>query len=328
MDVGQFTVNVRAPSGTRIEVTEQLIARVEQSIKETVAEQDLSMMISNIGILLDWPAAYTPNAGPMDSFVLVQLTDERAKSIQDYVVELRERLNDEYPGIEFSFDTGGILTAALNFGLPSPINIQVEGNKLDVAGKIAQRIKRICEGVRGTADVRIQQKLDYPQIEVDTDRTRAAFTGLSTVDVVKNVVTAFNSSINFNPSFWIDHKSGNHYFIGAQYPEEDIVSMNTLEHIPITGPNQDSPVLLKNIARFRRTTAPAEVHHLNLNRVTDVFVNVHGRDVGSVADDIERGIAALRAEMAAEDQPAAAAGQPKPWEGYRIWPWPACWYTW
>lgn len=318
MDVGQFTVNVRAPSGTRIEVTEQLIARVEQSIKETIAERDLSMMISNIGVLLDWPAAYTPNAGPMDSFVLVQLTDERTKSIQDYVVELRERLNDEYPGIEFSFETGGILTAALNFGLPSPINIQVEGNKLDVAGKIAQRIKRICEGVPGTADVRVQQKLDYPQIEVDTDRTRAAFTGLSTVDVVKNVVTAFNSSINFNPSFWIDHKSGNHYFIGAQYPEEDIVSMNTLEHIPITGPNQDSPVLLKNIAQFRRTTAPAEVHHLNLNRVTDVFVNVHSRDVGSVADDIERGLAALRAEMAAEDQAAAAAGQPKSWEGYRI----------
>jgi len=318
MDVGQFTVNVRAPSGTRIEVSEKLVEQVERSIKDTIAEQDLSMMISNIGVLLDWPAAYTPNAGPMDAFVLVQLTDDRTKSIQDYVVELRERLNGEYPGIEFSFETGGMLTAALNFGLPSPINIQVEGNRLEVAGRIAQRLKWTCESVPGTADVRIQQKLDYPQIEVDTDRTRAAYTGLGTVDVVKNVVTALNSSVNFNPSFWIDHKSGNHYFIGAQYPESEIVSMNTLEHIPITGADQRTPVLLKNIAKFRRTTAPAEVHHLNLNRVTDVFVNVHGRDVGSVADDIEKGIESLRAEMAAEDEAAAAAGKAKPWEGYRI----------
>lgn len=318
VDVGQFTVRVRAPSGTRIEESEKLIARVEKSIQERIPKDDLSMLISNIGVLLDWPAAYTPNSGPMDSFVLVQLTPERSKSIQEYVVALRETLNRDYPGIEFAFETGGMMTAALNFGLPSPINIQIEGNKLDVAARIAQLVMHICEGVPGTVDVRIQQKLDYPQIAVDVDRTRAAYVGLDQVEVVKNVVTAFNSSINFNPSFWIDHRNGNHYFIGAQYPESDIVSMNTLEHIPITGKNQESPVLLKNIAKFRRTTAPAEINHLNINRVTDIFVNVQGRDVGSVAAEIEDGIAALRAEMAAEDQAAATAGKSKPWEGYRI----------
>ncbi|MCK6484821.1 MAG: efflux RND transporter permease subunit [Phycisphaerae bacterium] len=320
MDVGQFTVNVRAPSGTRIENTETLIEQVERSIQATIPKHDLSMMISNIGVLLDWPAAYTPNAGPMDGFILVQLTEDRTRTIQDYVVELRRRLNDEYPGIEFSFDTGGILTAALNFGLPSPINVQVEGNKLETAAKIARRIQRIAERTPGAVDVRIQQKLDYPQLEVDVDRTRAAFTGLDAVEVVKNVVTAFNSSINFNPAFWIDHKSGNHYFIGAQYREPDIVSMSTLEHIPVTGTGGDEspPVLLKNVAKFRRTTAPAEINQVNLSRVVDLFVNVHGRDVGSVAADIEKGIEAVRAEMAAEDQAAAAAGQPKPWEGYRI----------
>ncbi len=318
MDVGQFTVNVRAPSGTRIEKTEKLIEQVELSIRQTIPQRDLAMMISNIGVLLDWPAAYTPNSGPMDGFVLVQLTDDRARTIQDYVVALRARLNDEYPGIEFSFDTGGILTAALNFGLPSPINIQVEGNKLDVAARIARRIQRLCEAVPGAVDVRVQQKLDYPQIEVNTDRVRAAYTGLGTLDVVKNVVTAFNSSVNFDPAFWIDHKSGNHYFIGAQYPEDRIVSMSTLEHIPITGPDQSSPVLLKNIASFRRTTAPAEINQVNLNRALDVFVNVHDRDVGSVAADIERGLEGLRGEMAAENEAAVAAGRPPPWEGYRI----------
>jgi multidrug efflux pump subunit AcrB len=131
-------------------------------------------------------------------------------------------------------------------------------------------------------------------------------------------VTAFNSSINFSPSFWIDHKSGNHYFIGAQYPESRIESMNTLEHIPITGQQSASPTLLKNIANFRRTSAPAEINHLNINRVTDIFVNVQGRDIGAVAAEIEKGLDALRAEMAHEDDVAAGAGQPKPWEGYRV----------
>ncbi|HEY3242259.1 MAG TPA: efflux RND transporter permease subunit [Phycisphaerae bacterium] len=318
VDVGQFTVRVRAPSGTRLEESEKLITRVEQSIQQTIPKQDLSMLISNIGVLLDWPAAYTPNSGPMDSFVLVQLTPQRSKSIQDYVVELREKLNRDYPGIEFAFETGGMLTAALNFGLPSPINIQIEGNKLDVAAKLARRITALCENVPGAVDVRIQQKLDYPQIAVDVDRTRAAYCGLTQQDVVKNVVTAFNSSINFSPSFWIDQRNGNHYFIGAQYPESEIVSMSTLEHVPITGSASSSPTLLKNIASFHRTTAPAEINHLNINRVTDVFVNVHGRDVGSAAAEIEKGLAALRSELAGDDQAAAAAGQPKPWEGYHV----------
>lgn len=318
VDAGQFTLRVRAPSGTRVEESEKLIARIEKSIQETIPHADLSMLISNIGVLLDWPAAYTPNSGPMDSFVLVQLSRDRSRSVQDYAVALRQKLNNEYAGIELSFETGGMLTAALNFGLPSPINIQVEGNKLDVSQKLAQRIATICQRVGGTADVRIQQKLDYPQIAVDVDRTRAAFCGLTQQDVVKNVVTAFNSSINFSPAFWIDNKNGNHYFIGAQYPESDIVSMSTLEHVPITGVGQNPPTLLKNIASFRRTTAPAEINHLNINRVTDVFVNVNGRDVGSIAGDIEHGLDALRAEMTAEDKAAADAGKPKPWEGYRI----------
>ncbi|MBI4578904.1 MAG: efflux RND transporter permease subunit, partial [Planctomycetes bacterium] len=318
VDAGQFTVRVRAPSGTRIEETEKLIARIETSIRDTIPKRDLAMLISNTGVLLDWPAAYTPNSGPMDAFVLVQLTHERSRSAQEYANALREKLGEGFAGIEFAFETGGMITAALNFGLPSPINIQVEGNKLEVAAKLAQRIKTICERVPGAVDVRIQQKLDYPQIAVDVDRTRAAYCGLTQQDVVKNIVTAFNSSINFSPSFWIDHKNGNHYFIGAQYPEDRITSINTLEHIPITGARPDSTTLLKNIASFRRTTAPAEINHLNINRVTDIFVNVQGRDIGFVAAEIEKGLDALRAEMAQEDEAAVKADQPKPWEGYRV----------
>lgn len=318
VDAGQFTVRVRTPSGTRIEETEKLVARVETSIREEIPTAELPLLISNIGVLLDWPAAYTPNSGPMDAFLLVQLSPDRSRSVDEYVTALRSRLRPEFPGIEIFFETGGMLTAALNFGLPSPINIQVEGNKLEVAADLARRIQSICERVPGAVDVRIQQKQDYPQIAIDVDRTRAAYCGLTQQDVVKNVVTALNSSINFSPSFWIDHKNGNHYFIGAQYPESAIDSIHTLEHIPITGSGSSAPTLLKNLATFRRTTAPAEINHLNISRVTDVFVNVQGRDVGSVATDIEEGLAGLREEMNRDDEAALSAGRPQPWEGYRF----------
>ncbi|MBI2923851.1 MAG: efflux RND transporter permease subunit [Planctomycetes bacterium] len=318
VDAGQFSIRVRAPSGTRIEETEKLVARVEKTVQDGIPPQELGMVISNIGVLMDWPAAYTPNSGPADAFVLVQLKPDRSRGVQDYVADLRRKLRDEYPGIEFAFETGGMLTAALNSGLPSPIDIQIEGNKLETAAELAQRVQEICRKVPGAEDVRIQQKLDTPQIAIDVDRTRAAFCGLNQQDVVKNVVTAFNSSTNFSPAFWIDQKNGNHYFIGAQYPESAILSLNTLEHVPITGAGSTAPTLLKNVATFRRSTAPAEVQHLNIGRVTDVYVNVSGRDTGAVAADIEEGLERLRADMKKENDAAVAAGKPKPWEGYKV----------
>ncbi len=318
VDSGQFTLRVRAPSGTRIENAEKTVARIEESLRTWIPARDLGMVVSNIGVLLDWPAAYTPNSGPMDAFVLVQLAPERERSVFEYVRDLRPRLQREFPGIELAFETGGMLTAALNFGLPSPIDIQIEGNKLDVAADLARRVVAICREVRGTVDVRIQQKLDYPQISLEVDRTRAAYCGLTQEEVVKNVVTALNSSINFSPSFWIDERSGNHYFIGAQYPEDEIRSLSTLEHIPVGGGNGDGPVLLKNVARFGRRTAPAEINHKNINRVTDVFVGVEGRDIGSVAGEIAVRLEELERRLAREDQEARVAGRAPRWEGYRV----------
>src|SRR5438067_1864565 len=158
-DAGQFTVHVRGMTGLRVEKTEQLISEVEKAVQAAVLERDRKMVISNIGVLLDWPAAYTPNSGPQDAFILVQLAEHHGRSTFSYVDELRKKLPEQFPGTEFSFDTGGMLTAALNGGLPSPINIQVEGNKLEQARDIAEKIKRYAETVRGTVDVRIQQRL-------------------------------------------------------------------------------------------------------------------------------------------------------------------------
>jgi len=291
VDAGQFMLRVRAPSGTRLEKTEELCVAVERTIREVVPAADLQMLITNIGVLNDWPAAYTPNSGPMDAFLLVQLAEHRRASALETVRLVRRELARRFPAVEFSFDTGGLITAALNFGLPSPIDIQVEGNRLDVAHDIGETIRALVAGVPGTVDVRIQQKIDYPTMEIDIDRARAAYVGLTPKDVVTNVVTALNSSINFDPAFWIDERNGNHYFIGAQYAEDDIRSMETLEDIPIRGDRQDRPVPLRNVASIRRGTGPAEINHHNITRVTDVFANVDGRDLGSVAAEIEARIA-------------------------------------
>ncbi len=296
VDAGQFMLLVRAPSGTRIEESERLIKGVEKEIQDVMGTadpeghnptSDLRMMISNIGVLMDWPAAYTPNSGPMDSFVLVQLKEDAKNGTFGYVNILRERLREGFPGMEFAFDTGGMLTAALNFGLPSPINIQIEGSRLETSYEIAEAIVNEVKKVPGTADVRIAQRLDYPAIDIKVDRVKAAYLGISQEDVVKNVVTALNSSVNFDPAFWIDHRSGNHYFIGAQYFEDDIRSLQTLENIPITSSDTMRATVLKNIATFSRTTAPAVINHLNITRVIDVYANVSGRDVGSIAAEIE-----------------------------------------
>src|SRR5439155_78917 len=267
---------------------------VEEFVRTTLPESERKMVIANIGVLYDWPAAYTPNSGPQDAFVLVQLSERHKKSSFDYIAKLRRELPQEFPGMEFNFDTGGMLTAALNFGLPSPINIQVEGNKLDVARDIAEKIEHFAETVPGAVDVRIAQRLDAPQIRVDVDRVKAAQIGLTQEVIVKNIVTAFNSSVNFAPSFWIDEKNGNHYFVGAQYREEDIRSLDTLLDIPVTDKRQPVPILLRNVAKASQTTAPTEINHLNITRVIDVFVNVRGRDLGSVAADIEKYIEKIR----------------------------------
>ncbi len=308
VDSNQFVIYVRAPSGTRIENTEHIVEGIERTImdqlgqpdsdpeNEKIPDSNLRILISNIGVLMDWPAAYTPNNGPMDAFVLVQTKGKKDKPNTFATVdELRDRLTAEFPTVDFAFDTGGMMTAAMNFGLPSPIQVQVRGSKLEKGQEIAGVIKGIVESVPGTTDVRIAQRIDYPQIGVNVDRVKAAQLGITQKDVIKNVVTALNSSIGFNPAFWIA-SNFNHYFIGAQYTEQSIKSMETLRNIPLTGTTSKEPVPLRNVASFYRTSGPAVVNHQNITRVTDVYANVAtGFDAGSVARDIENRLKAANA---------------------------------
>ena len=293
-DTGQFTIYLRLPVGTRIEKTEERVTAIEDFLRQRIRRDDLQMVISNMGVLYDWPAAYTPNSGSQDAFINVQLMPGHHITSMEYASLLRQELPRVFPEIRFAYDTGGMLAAALNFGVPSPIDIQVEGNGLDVARRIAEDIKKRAEQVRGTADVRIQQEIEYPLIDVQVDRIKAAHLGLTPQDIVKNAVSSLVSSVNFNPAFWIDEKTGNHYFLGVQYPENKITTLDTINDIPITSPNRKDPVLLRNIATLSHGTTVSEVNHLHITRVTDVYANVSGRDVGGVASEIEKRLAGVQ----------------------------------
>ncbi|MBI1786541.1 MAG: efflux RND transporter permease subunit [Acidobacteria bacterium] len=314
VDSGQFNIQMRAASGTRIEKTERQVFEVERAIRDAIPSSDLQMLISNTGVLYDWPAAYTPNAGPMDSYLLVQLRENHALPSFEYARRLRGILTQKFPFLEFSLETGGLISSALNFGLPAPIDIQVEGNRLEAAREIASEIQDIVRAVPGTAGVRIKQKLDYPQLNLSIDRSKAAMVGVNAEEAVKNIVTGLNSSVSFLPAFWIDEGNGNHYFVGAQYREGAIDSIDTILDVPVTGAWQKlagaatekmfrpaslpghgngnrPPVSIRNIATVERAFAPAEINHRNITRVIDVYANVEGRDIGSVAKEIEKKLA-------------------------------------
>ncbi len=294
-DAGQIVINVRAESGTRIERTEELTARIEAEIKAVIPEADREMIVTDIGVLYDWPAGYTSNSGPMDATVLVQLKqkNERDTSSQAYAARLRERFAEKLPGVEFAFNTGGMVAAALNFGLPAPINVQVEGRDMKEQHRVAKEIRDLIRReVPGAVDVRIQEAIDYPTIQLDPDRTKMAYSGISQEDAAKNVMSVLNSSTTFDPAFWLDYKSGNHYFVGVTYKESDIKSFDTLKAVPITGRDATGPVQLQNlVSEPKMTTSAVEANHVSLARVINVYANVGpGRDVGSVADEIERAL--------------------------------------
>lgn len=289
VDAGAFQMFARAPSGTRIEKTEERVAELEELIQQTIPEDDLKLYLSELGVNADWSAAYTPNAGPMDAVIKIQLSEERSKSAQEYVRLLRDEVKNDprFRDMDFAFDAGGLVRGAMNEGKSTPINIQVTGKKPEAALAIAERIRDEVVQIDGVVDARIIQRLDYPEYIVDVDRVKAADVGLSQEDVMKNVVAAFNSSIQFNKkNFWIDPVGGNQYFVGVQYPEGDIKSIETLLDIPITGPNQKTPIPLSNLVSLRRATVPTEATHSNIQPTIDLTMGVQDRDLGHVSDDV------------------------------------------
>jgi multidrug efflux pump subunit AcrB len=292
VDSGAFEMYVRAPSGTRIEETEKLIEEVEKFVRAKIGE-DLQLVIAEIGVNSDWSAAYTPNAGPMDAVVKVQLTEERSKSAQDYVHIIRTGVAREpkFSDLDFGFDAGGMIRGAMNEGKSTPINVRITGKDQAQARLVAQAIQRKVATIGGVVDARIIQRLDYPEYIIDVDRAKAADLGLNQRDVMMNIIAAVNSSIQFNKkNFWIDQVGGNQYFVGVQYPEQDIKSLDTLLNIPITSPTQKRTIPLTNLVSIKRANVPTEVTHANIQPTIDLTMGVYGRDLGHVADDVAAAI--------------------------------------
>jgi len=292
-DAGSFEMAVRAPSGTRIEVTEKRIAEVEAFLRKAIDREDLELLVSELGVTADWSAAYTPNAGPMDAIVRVQLAPERGRSAQQYVEAIRDGLarDKAFADLEFAFDSGGLIRGALNEGKSTPINVRVTGKDQAKAAEIAAAIRVQVARIDGIVDARVIQRLNYPQYVVNVDRAKSADLGLTQIDVMQNVVAALNSSIQFNKkNFWIDPVSHNQYFVGVSYPEKDITSIDSMLDIPITGVLKAQPVPLRTVASVSRTTVPTEVSHVNIQPSIDLTMGVSGRDLGHISDDVQKAI--------------------------------------
>jgi len=313
IDAGQFVIGIRASAGTRLEKTEEITQRIEEVIKREIPEHHRQMIVTDIGVLYDWPAGYTPNAGPMDARMLVQLTSRSERDVlaQDYANRLRAVLAQEFPDVQFSFDTGGLVSSALNFGLPAPINIQVEGRDLHKQYAVAQELKQLISTVPGAVDVRVQEAMDYPILNIESDRTKMAYLGVTQDNVAKGVMSVTNSSTSFDPSFWLDSVMGNHYFVGVTYRENDI-TRESLENTPITGAGTDKPILFRDVANFQEGKAPVEVSHLNIARIINVYANVSGRDVGAVAADIQKKLSAWGKPITSGTSRAASWSVPDP----------------
>jgi multidrug efflux pump subunit AcrB len=243
----------------------------------------------------------------MDATMLLQLTEseQRRVTTQEYAVQLRQRLTEKFPNVSFAFNTGGMVQAALNFGLPSPIDIQIAGRSMEEQTRIATELRDlIVQKVPGAVDVRVQQPIDYPTLKINPNRTKMALSGITQEDATKNLMSMLNSSTSFDPAFWLDDKSGNHYFVGVTYAEKDIGTMDSLRTLPVTGEHSTKPIQLQNLVDEPTLEKSAvEVAHLALGRVVDVYANVEGRDIGAVSADIER----LLDEWAIRNQPKSSS---------------------
>jgi multidrug efflux pump subunit AcrB len=292
-DNGQFYIRVRGENGTRIELMSQLVTDLSKDIQDLLPKSSVETVLGNTGVLPSWAAAYSPNSASHDSLLEVGLAEGAPISGIDAMKKLRQAFANKYPNVRFSYSLIDPVSSALNYGALNSIDLRLIAPDLAKGQKIAADILSQVKSVSGIKDSFIEQELNYPAIHIQVDRTKAGYLGLSTDDVIKNVITALNSSVLFSPNFWDDPVNGNNYFIGAMYPEQEINSLDVVENIPILPRRSAStvgtqtPTLLRNVAQIETTSLPVEISHFNIQRTFDIMANVEDRDIGSVANDID-----------------------------------------
>jgi multidrug efflux pump subunit AcrB len=299
VDTGEIRLHLRAPTGTRIEDTASLTDQVEAQVRKIVPPQELSAMLDNIGVPvsgINLTYDSSDPIGPEDADVMITLAAKH-RPTAEYVSMLRASLARDFPGVTFAFLPADIVSQILNFGLPAPIDIQIEGNDVDASRQIANKLLSEFRQVPGLTDLRIQQPFDQPKLHVTVDRTRASQAGLTQRDVAGSMLITLSGSFQTQPTFWLNPKNGVSYNVVAQAPQYSVQSLQDLQNIPITAPAAAHPEILTNVSSISRGTGLAEVSHYNIRRVVDIFGSVDGRDLGAAAGDIARIVDANRKSL-------------------------------
>jgi multidrug efflux pump subunit AcrB len=296
VDAGMMKLHVRAPTGTRIERTEQIVDDVERVVRSIVPADELAGISDNIGTPVSYNLAFyqTDSIGPQDADILIQLHEEHGPTAV-YQDRIRRALADAVPNAEFYFQAADIVSQVLNFGLPAAIDVQIQGYDLEASYARALTLRDEMARIPGLTDLRIAEPLDYPTIKVDVDRAKALELGVSEADVASSLLTSLSTSFLLQPNQWLDPSNGVNYSVLLQTPPHMIDSIPALARTPLTaagGPDRD-PQLLGNVAGISQGVSPAVINHYSVQRVIDVNAAVHGRDLGSVTSDVDRAIARL-----------------------------------
>jgi HAE1 family hydrophobic/amphiphilic exporter-1 len=293
-DAGQFTINMKAPTGTRIEVTNEYVARIENMIRRVVEPKDLKMVLSNIGVVNDISSLYTTNQGQYTATIQVALSDDHSVGSQEYMDRVRRRLNSEFPDVRAFLQSGSLQDAILNSGMPAPIDVQVNTRDLNLTYNTAQDLAQSIRHLPGVGQIYIPQDMNYPSVRLDVDRVHAGELGLSQKDVVDNVITALNSNIMIAPNYWVDYATGNDYFLSVQYAEHGkgaIHNLVDLKQIPLRSPSLRQPTTLDSVVKLVNVQSPTEIDHYQIQRVADVYVTPTGEDLSKLTGEIRRTIA-------------------------------------
>jgi multidrug efflux pump subunit AcrB len=290
-DPGQFVVNLKTPTGTRLELTTEQVKKVEAIIREVVAPEDLDVIASNIGVTPGFASMYTSNTGSHTAFVQVSLKEGHHTGSYDYMDKVRTRVQNDLPQLTTYFQSGGLVDAVLNMGLPAPINIQISGSDMEKNFAAATTLSKEISALPGVSDVFIPQDIDAPALQVNVNREYASDMGLSQKEVVSNVITALTSNQMIAPSYWVDPKSGNDYMLTVQYPESQVATLDDVKAIPVRAAQHALSSRLDAISTIKPMLVPTVVNHYQLKRVIDIYVSPQHEDLGVLAGKIDALIA-------------------------------------
>jgi len=288
-DESQFRIVVKAPVGTRVEETERLVSGIEDALRANIPPHSLKAIISSLGLPSTTASVYSPNTGPHSANIQVELVspEERDKSTDDLVNELRPKIVNQFPGVAIYFDPGGIVKRILNFGSAAPVDVEMMGYDLTAARALTQEVRGVMGNMQGLADIQVSREEDYPELDVVVDREKAALIGLSERQVANAVLYSLSSNASGTPSLFTDPITGNEYNIVAQLAEEFRNDPADLENLFINA-DHGTPILLKSLATVQRGSGPVELDRKFQQRIVHLTANPAGRDLGSISEELER----------------------------------------